>query len=109
MNYGVAAVETGGKQMSAGHLRLDRFESLTATNKNSRYPVGYLLFLAEDEGFEPPQTESESGVLPLHKSSKRNVIIIRIFSEKSRGFGNISIFLPRERVCPSKSPADRQR
>ena len=26
-------------------------------------------FLAEDEGFEPPQTESESGVLPLHKSS----------------------------------------
>ena len=22
--------------------------------------------LAEDEGFEPPQTESESGVLPLH-------------------------------------------
>ena len=27
------------------------------------------LFLAEDEGFEPPQTESESGVLPLHKSS----------------------------------------
>ena len=27
------------------------------------------IFLAEDEGFEPPQTESESGVLPLHKSS----------------------------------------
>ena len=26
--------------------------------------------LAEDEGFEPPQTESESGVLPLHKSPK---------------------------------------
>ena len=24
------------------------------------------IFLAEDEGFEPPQTESESGVLPLH-------------------------------------------
>ena len=23
-------------------------------------------FLAEDEGFEPPHTESESGVLPLH-------------------------------------------
>jgi len=22
--------------------------------------------MAEDEGFEPPQTESESGVLPLH-------------------------------------------
>ena len=26
--------------------------------------------MAEDEGFEPPQTESESGVLPLHKPSK---------------------------------------
>ncbi len=38
-------------------------------NKKSRYPDGYLDFLAEDEGFEPPQTESESGVLPLHKSS----------------------------------------
>ena len=25
-------------------------------------------YLAGDEGFEPPQTESESGVLPLHKS-----------------------------------------
>ena len=37
--------------------------------KKCRYPKGYLHFLAEDEGFEPPQTESESGVLPLHKSS----------------------------------------
>ena len=29
-----------------------------------------LAVLAGDEGFEPPQTESESGVLPLHKSPK---------------------------------------
>ena len=29
------------------------------------------LLLAADEGFEPSQTESESGVLPLHKSAKR--------------------------------------
>ena len=29
-----------------------------------------VFFLAGDEGFEPPQTESESGVLPLHKSPK---------------------------------------
>ena len=29
---------------------------------------GWLFLLAGDEGFEPPQTESESGVLPLHKS-----------------------------------------
>lgn len=27
--------------------------------------------MAADEGFEPSQTESESGVLPLHKSAKR--------------------------------------
>ena len=26
--------------------------------------------MAAGEGFEPSQTESESGVLPLHKSSK---------------------------------------
>ena len=43
--------------------------------------------MAEDEGFEPPQTESESGVLPLHKSSISGAdIIIRIFSKKSRTF-----------------------
>ena len=29
VNYGVAAVETGGKQMSTGYLHLDRFESLS--------------------------------------------------------------------------------
>ena len=31
-------------------------------------PLPGKTFMAEDEGFEPPQTESESGVLPLHKS-----------------------------------------
>ena len=40
--------------------------------------------LAGDEGFEPPQTESESGVLPLHKSpictlrQNASIIILRI-------------------------------
>ena len=32
--------------------------------------------MAEDEGFEPPQTESESGVLPLHKSSICRTLIL---------------------------------
>ena len=32
-------------------------------------PLPGKTFMAEDEGFEPPQTESESGVLPLLKSS----------------------------------------
>ena len=40
--------------------------------------------MAEDEGFEPPQTESESGVLPLHKSSICNGYIICKIFEKSR-------------------------
>ena len=29
-------------------------------------PIRAVFLLAEDEGFEPPRTESESGVLPLH-------------------------------------------
>ena len=36
-------------------------------NQQSQWIAGFA-FLAGDEGFEPPQTESESGVLPLHKS-----------------------------------------
>jgi hypothetical protein len=45
--------------------------------------------LAGDEGFEPPQTESESGVLPLHKSpictlrQNASIIILR-FAKMSR-------------------------
>ena len=56
------------QQLSTGQLHLDRFESLPNTKKS---PTAKAVrdFLAEDEGFEPPQTESESGVLPLHKSS----------------------------------------
>ena len=42
--------------------------SSSSANRKS-HPLGWLFLLAEDEGFEPPQTESESGVLPLHKSS----------------------------------------
>ena len=46
-----------------------------------------VFLLAEDEGFEPPQTESESGVLPLHKSSIAGTfIIIRTFLKMSRSF-----------------------
>ena len=45
-----------------------------------------VFLLAEDEGFEPPQTESESGVLPLHKSSIWNSSIICKISKKSIPF-----------------------
>ena len=40
-------------------------------------------FLAEDEGFEPPQTESESGVLPLHKSSMLDLTVL-LYAKKSK-------------------------
>ena len=42
------------------------------SNPSSRYKIKIPatdvvgILMAEDEGFEPPQTESESGVLPLH-------------------------------------------
>ena len=49
-----------------------------------------VLLMAGDEGFEPPQTESESGVLPLHKSpvfwlqGGTTFIIIRKTGQMSR-------------------------
>ncbi len=36
-------------------------------------------YLAAGEGFEPSQTESESGVLPLHNPAKRKCYYIRFF------------------------------
>ena len=54
---------------------LKRFQPLlepfVGKNRKKKTPVFFRkqVHLAEDEGFEPPQTESESGVLPLHKSS----------------------------------------
>ena len=59
--------------------------SLFSANKK-RHPYGWRCLLAEDEGFEPPQTESESGVLPLHKSSIWNGFIIRKILKKSTPF-----------------------
>ena len=56
--------------MSTGHLHLmGSNPNPYFLLKQKRHPIGWRLVLAEDEGFEPPQTESESGVLPLHKSS----------------------------------------
>ena len=69
------------QQMPTGHLHLDGFKSQFCQQKNHAIWRGFLL--AEDEGFEPPQTESESGVLPLHKSSIWNSSIICKISEKS--------------------------
>ena len=55
--------------------------------------------LAEDEGFEPPQTESESGVLPLHKSSISGTILLYTPFEKSQElFSTFSIFFLPGRI-----------
>ena len=66
-------------------------------------------FMAEDEGFEPPQTESESGVLPLHKSSIfpwGNAPIIPNLSEMSRTIsGNPRIFFWLLICCRQKETA----
>ena len=68
------------KQGSTGALLSDWFESPPCKKAPATKVVG--AFLAEDEGFEPPQTESESGVLPLHKSSmNRTVVLYPIFSK----------------------------
>ena len=62
--------------------------------KRKATPNGVAFFLAEDEGFEPPQTESESGVLPLHKSSiaRDNMDIIQPFFKMSSTFLKFCIF-----------------
>ena len=46
-------------------FRWVRIPLIRGENKNTTR-MGGVFILAEDEGFEPPQTESESGVLPLH-------------------------------------------
>ena len=51
-NNGVAAVETGGKQMSTGHLQLDRFESAPSIKKK-REAKASLFFLVPVTGLEP--------------------------------------------------------
>ena len=47
------------------HIAIKLFETPSEAKK-SPTALAVRDFLAEDEGFEPPRTESESGVLPLH-------------------------------------------
>ena len=55
------------------HLAKSRLSNpfLSHRQNKTAHLLGGLFVLAADEGFEPSQTESESGVLPLHKSAKR--------------------------------------
>ena len=60
---------------------------ISSSANNKGHPEGWPLLLAEDEGFEPPQTESESGVLPLHKSSifPRGTLLLYPIFRKCQG------------------------
>ena len=49
-----------------GLSQFESFESHAQSKKKNHTKRCGFFFLAEDEGFEPPRTESESGVLPLH-------------------------------------------
>ena len=98
------------QQVSIGHLHLNGFESPSEATKNAIQMDGVFL-LAEDEGFEPPQTESESGVLPLHKSSIWNSSIICKISEKSIPYFYFFIFLvnPKGSAHPAALLSNKQR
>ena len=69
-------VSAAGRRLSRGPpdlcIQIGSNPSIRSQNKKLITNVMSFL-LAEDEGFEPPQTESESGVLPLHKSSIANI------------------------------------
>ena len=83
--------------MFNGHLHLDGFES----PPNKKHPTTCVVecFLAEDEGFEPPQTESESGVLPLHKSSICEAVLLYPIMRKSQAviFEKTDLFFGRQK------------
>ena len=49
--------------------------------------------VAAEEGFEPSQTESESGVLPLHNSAKRKSYYTYFCGIVKKNFSKIRIFL----------------
>ena len=55
-NEGVAAVETGGKQMSTGHLHLNRFKSLSLQKKKDIHSDVFL-FLVGEAGLEPARPQ----------------------------------------------------
>ena len=70
--------------------------------------------MAEDEGFEPPQTESESGVLPLHKSSMRILLYPsspksqEVFSCFAKIFPGCDYLSKKNNFYAVKSEADSQ-
>ena len=94
-----------GKQKSASEIQnILNIKSGENKKKPLDSEESRVNLMAEDEGFEPPQTESESGVLPLHKSSIAGTfVIIRTFLEMSRSFSKIFIFSDRTSISAAKA------
>ena len=67
----IEKVIIGGEIQNIGNLYTKVRKKLERNIKNSSRTKLVRDELAGDEGFEPPQTESESGVLPLHKSPNK--------------------------------------
>ena len=68
-NYGVAAVETGGKQMSTGHLHLDGFKFLFPTTKNKEDTRLGVFFIWRREWDSNPRCVAAS---PVFKTGSLN-------------------------------------
>ena len=71
---------------------LERRKRCGSKKKRGSHCIAMTSSLAAGEGFEPSQTESESGVLPLHKPAvfRRTLIIISHFRKMS--IGNLKFF-----------------
>ena len=64
--------------------------------------------MAEDEGFEPPQTESESGVLPLHKSSIRGTFLLYPIFWKSQELFSKTIGIRKRTLIRVKQHIEKE-
>ena len=74
----------------------EKQKSRTAVRQKENPECFHIRGVAADEGFEPSQTESESGVLPLHKPAvfRRTLFIITHYAEMSIGkIKKMKIFL----------------
>ena len=82
--------------------------------KKTAVPNGTTVFLAAGEGFEPSQTESESGVLPLHKpamlGTPKRIYNYMHFARKVKqkiAFSEKFSILPAAKLCHlGKPPAN---
>ena len=78
-----AARVHGGCNMPPACCQEPPFRILCLFAKKQPIQMDGLFLLAAEEGFEPSQTESESGVLPLHNSARTCVIIPHFFNLSS--------------------------